>query len=71
MGALSYMVAVAQSVEYRIVIPVAAGSIPVSHPFFSGLASVAGLVDALDLGSSVLGVGGRVPSLAYHTFLRV
>ena len=28
------MVAVAQSVEHRIVIPVVAGSIPVSHPIF-------------------------------------
>ena len=68
MGAFFHMVAVAQSVEYRIVIPVVAGSIPVSHPFYTGLASVAELVDALDLGSSVLGVGVRVPSLAYHTF---
>jgi hypothetical protein len=29
------MVAVAQSVEHRIVIPVVVGSIPISHPLFS------------------------------------
>jgi hypothetical protein len=28
------MVAVAQSVEHRIVIPVVVGSIPISHPLF-------------------------------------
>ena len=60
---LNYLVTVAQLVEPRIVIPVVAGSIPVSHPSLTGLylrrlksccARVAELVDALDLGSSVL-----------------
>lgn len=42
MGALSHMVAVAQSVEYRIVIPVVAGSIPVSH-LYTGLGECGGI----------------------------
>lgn len=72
MGALSHMVAVAQSVEYRIVIPVVAGSIPVSHLCYILVwASVAELVDALDLGSSVLDVGVRVPSLAFLDLLNI
>lgn len=37
------MVAVAQSVEYRIVIPVVAGSIPVSHPLYTGLGECGGI----------------------------
>ena len=56
---------VAQLVESRIVAPVVAGSSPVIHPF-TDYADVAELVDALDLGSSVFGVGVRVPSSAYH-----
>lgn len=55
---------VAQLVESRIVAPVVAGSSPVIHPF-TYYADVAELVDALDLGSSVFGVGVRVPSSAY------
>ncbi len=43
MGALSFMVAVAQSVEYRIVIPVAAGSIPVSHPLYDRFSECGGI----------------------------
>ena len=58
------MVDVAKLVESRIVAPVVAGSSPVIHPF-TDYADVAELVDALDLGSSVFGVGVRVPSSAY------
>ena len=57
----NYLVTVAQLVEPRIVIPVVVGSIPISHPSLCYLielnrvcARVAELVDALDLGSSVL-----------------
>ncbi len=51
------MVAVAQLVESRIVIPVVVGSSPIGHPKFGSkelvqYAKVAELVDALDLGSS-------------------
>ncbi len=59
------MVAVAQLVELRIVIPAVVGSNPIGHPSYS-LASVAGfaevveLVDTLDLGSSASGVRVRV-----------
>ena len=38
------MVAVAQLVEYRIVIPVVAGSIPVGHPIFLPLVLLRPLV---------------------------
>ena len=55
---------VAQSVEYRIVIPVVAGSIPVTHPYSP--CECGGMVDALDLGSSAFGVGVQVPPLALH-----
>ena len=56
------MVTVAQLVEPRIVIPVVVGSSPISHPSLAtdseanlnDCARVAELVDALDLGSSVL-----------------
>ena len=59
------MVGVAQLVESWIVAPVVAGSNPVTHLSLV-YASVAELVDALDLGSSALfGMGVRVPSLAY------
>ena len=49
------MVGVAQLVEPRVVIPVVVGSSPIIHPYKNILfAKVAELVDALDLGSSVL-----------------
>ncbi len=53
------MVAIAQLVEPRIVIPVVVGSSPISHPMLwpvlvSTCAKVAELVDALASGASVL-----------------
>ena len=59
------MVAIAQLVESRIVIPVVKGSSPFSHPILqSSFAGVAKLVDAPDLGSGALGVRVRVSSPA-------
>ena len=61
------MVAVAQLVESRIVIPVVVGSSPISHPILQLVryAKVAELVDALASGVSVLtDVGVQVPPLA-------
>ena len=67
------MADVAQLVEPRIVIPVVAGSNPVSRPIFLNLrtgclskyAEVAELVDALDLGSSI--VRCESSSLSFRT----
>ena len=53
------MVSIAQVVERRIVVPVVAGSNPVTHPY--KYAGVAELADALDLGSSALRRGGSIP----------
>ncbi len=75
------LVGVAQLVELRIVIPAVAGSIPVAHPNFRVFsvnskiesfdvvrhARVAELVDALDLGSSILGCESS--SLSFRTIL--
>ena len=59
------MVAIAQLVESRIVIPVVEGSSPSSHPILStDFAGVAKLVDAPDLGSGAYGVRVRVSSPA-------
>ena len=59
------MVAIAQLVESRIVIPVVEGSSPSSHPILSAdFAGVAKLVDAPDLGSGAFGVRVRVSSPA-------
>ena len=77
------MVGVAQLVELRIVIPAVAGSIPVAHPNSRHLygvnrfvvvysyknAKVAELVDALDLGSSI--VRCESSSLSFRTTFSV
>ena len=68
------MVAIAQLVESRIVIPVVEGSSPSSHPILStDFAGVAKLVDAPDLGSGAYGVRVRVsspaPFLNFNCFL--
>ena len=69
------MVAVAQLVESRIVIPVVVGSSPISHPIerfsYHHSAGVAKLVDAQDLGSCAFGVRVRVPSPAPSIKLRL
>jgi hypothetical protein len=58
------MVAIAQLVEPRIVIPVVVGSSPISHPtLILMIAKVAELVDALASGVSVFGREGSSPSL--------
>ena len=60
------LVDVAQLVEPRVVIPVVVGSSPIVHPIITfQFASVAELVDALDLGSS--GVTRESSSLSSRT----
>ena len=67
------MVAVAQLVESRIVIPVVVGSSPISHPTSLSVksicAKVAELVDALASGVSAFGCEGSSPS--FRTKLNV
>jgi hypothetical protein len=66
------MVAVAQLVESRIVIPVVVGSSPISHPTSLSVkeykcAKVAELVDALASGVSAFGCEGSSPSFRTKT----